>query len=253
MEKKTHTVKINRVPVVDQVCESIKNNIISGVWTVGDKLPSEESLADQFGVNRLSVRMALQKLSALGFVETRVGDGTYVQDFSLRPVMDEIFLLYGKTEKYKEIQQLRECLEGTSIRIATEHSIPENLARLKEALDAYDTKIKQYREDRGNPQKLEALIDADLAFHCAIIAASGNSLIQDIYYMVQKVIRSHISKLISIRIQEMSTKAIEQTDTHHKIYDGIVAGDYQLAIKASQEILGVIPLEGVEDEEPLLR
>lgn len=46
--------------MVDQVSEAIKQNILDHVWNVGDKIPSESELADEFEVNRLSVRMALQ-------------------------------------------------------------------------------------------------------------------------------------------------------------------------------------------------
>lgn len=46
--------------------------------------PSESDLADLFGVNRLTVRLALQKLNTLGILDTRVGDGTYVCAFVLK-------------------------------------------------------------------------------------------------------------------------------------------------------------------------
>ena len=60
--------KITRMSVVDQVCASIKQDIADGVWKAGDKIPSEGEFAEMFGVNRLSVRMALQKLSTLGII-----------------------------------------------------------------------------------------------------------------------------------------------------------------------------------------
>ncbi|MFR1050737.1 MAG: FadR/GntR family transcriptional regulator [Lachnospirales bacterium] len=52
-------MKITRVSIVDQVCSSIKQDIADGIWKAGDKLPSEAEFAETFGVNRLSVRMAL--------------------------------------------------------------------------------------------------------------------------------------------------------------------------------------------------
>ena len=59
-------MKIKKVSVVDQVSEALKDNILNHTWEPGDKLPSEGDLADTFGVNRLSVRMALQKLNNAG-------------------------------------------------------------------------------------------------------------------------------------------------------------------------------------------
>ena len=76
-------MRIRKVSASEQVCEAIQAQISSGVWKVGDKLPSESELAAKFGVNRLTVRMALQKLNALGIVETRTGSGTFVIEFDV--------------------------------------------------------------------------------------------------------------------------------------------------------------------------
>ena len=64
MEKKTpagRRMKIVKVSIVDQVCDAVKKDIMNGTWKAGEKIPSESELAEQFGVNRLSVRMALHR------------------------------------------------------------------------------------------------------------------------------------------------------------------------------------------------
>ena len=53
--------------VYDQLLTQIKNN----TWSEGEKLPSENELRVQLGVSRISVREAIQKLTAFGIVETR--------------------------------------------------------------------------------------------------------------------------------------------------------------------------------------
>lgn len=58
--QKLRSPKIRRLSVVDQVSDSIKQSLLDQVWKEGDKLPSEGELAEYYGVNRLSVRMALQ-------------------------------------------------------------------------------------------------------------------------------------------------------------------------------------------------
>ena len=55
----------NTIPRDQPALMQRKQDIADGVWKTGDKIPSEGELAEIFGVNRLSVRMALQKLSAL--------------------------------------------------------------------------------------------------------------------------------------------------------------------------------------------
>ena len=111
-------MKISRVSIVDQVCASIKQDIADGIWKAGEKLPSEAEFAETFGVNRLSVRVALQKLNTLGIIETRVGEGSFVCNFSLRPVLNEISVFYASEDNYKDVQQLRNLLEFECMRLA---------------------------------------------------------------------------------------------------------------------------------------
>ena len=73
--------KAKKISASEQVFEALQSQISSGVWKVGDRLPSEGELAERYGVIRLTVRVALQKLNALGVVETRTGSGTYVIEF----------------------------------------------------------------------------------------------------------------------------------------------------------------------------
>ena len=93
------SMKITHISAVEQVCESLKQSILAEEWQVGEKLPSESSLAELYGVNRLTVRMALQKLNTLGVVETKVGEGTYMKKFSLGDIFYDIsdFFFFKKT------------------------------------------------------------------------------------------------------------------------------------------------------------
>ena len=84
------TNKIVKVSLSDQVSEHLRQMISDNEFPVGSKLPSESELANMFGVSRLTVRMALQKLSAQGLTVTRPGDGTFVKKFNIAAYMDEV-------------------------------------------------------------------------------------------------------------------------------------------------------------------
>lgn len=101
--QKLRSPKIRRLSVVDQVSDSIKQSLLDQVWKEGDKLPSEGELAEYYGVNRLSVRMALQKLSTLGLIETRVGEGSFVAHFSVQPIFSELAPLYDNKEGRRDV------------------------------------------------------------------------------------------------------------------------------------------------------
>ena len=71
--------KVVKSSVSQQVFDQLREQILSGSWKPGDKLPSENELAAQFGVSRVTVRNALQRLSGLGLLETRFGEGSFIR------------------------------------------------------------------------------------------------------------------------------------------------------------------------------
>lgn len=242
-------MKINRISIVDQVCASIKQDIADGIWTAGDKLPSEAEFAETFGVNRLSVRMALQKLNTLGIIETRVGEGSFVCKFSLRPVLSELSIFYEGEEKYHDVQQLRNLLEYECMRLAVFSASEEDKEALKNSLDFYNKCALEYAMDMDNPAILERTVDADFNFHYQVVKMSHNRLYKDIYYMVQQLVRGHITELISTRChrrKEAGLPPLGENDTHNQIYSCIINSDMDALRKATQEMLGIIPIQGLD-------
>lgn len=65
-------------PVYIQIHNQIKKDIEAGVWSVGDRIPSERELALEFNVSRMTLRQAVQTLVEEGILERQVGAGTFV-------------------------------------------------------------------------------------------------------------------------------------------------------------------------------
>ena len=76
-------VPIKKVNVGQMVFDQMQELLIRGEWKPGDRLPSENELAEMFNVSRITIRQALQKLSVLGLVETRFGEGSVVKTFDV--------------------------------------------------------------------------------------------------------------------------------------------------------------------------
>lgn len=245
-------LRINRTSIVDQVCQSIKQDIVDSVWKAGDKLPSEAEFAETFGVNRLSVRMALQKLNTLGIIETRVGEGSFVCDFSLKPVLSELTVFYEGEDKYSDVRQLRNLLENECLGIAVKSAADGEKQKLKEALDNYNRCLRIYDEDIDDPRRLEQLVDADFHFHYQIIKMSHNRLYKDIYYMVQQLVCGHITKMISTRAhrrQEQGLPPNDKNDLHSRIYQCILQGDTDGSREAVEGLLGIVAVPGLDEFE----
>ncbi|WP_369281971.1 FadR/GntR family transcriptional regulator [Oscillibacter sp. GMB15532] len=242
-------MKISRVSIVDQVCASIKQDIADGIWKTGDKIPSEAEFADTFGVNRLSVRMALQKLSTLGIIETRVGEGSFVRDFSLRPVLSEISVFYEGTDRYRDVQQLRNLLEYECMCLAIRSATDAEKEELHDALMHYNSLATDYNKNLDDPTALERVVDADFNFHYKVVKMSHNRLYKDVYFMVQQLIRSHITQLLSTRAHrraEAGLPPMGENDTHNKIYSCIINSDIAALRQVTDEMLGIIPAKGMD-------
>lgn len=198
MEKKLSKNKIERLSVVDQVANMLKQMIISKELKPGDKLPSESDIAQMYNVNRLSVRMALQKLATLGVIETRVGEGSFVRAFSIFPVLDEISDYYDSENRMEEIQQMRHLIEAASVSEAILKAGEDEMDALKQCLDQYLSALDDSRK-KGTDDSFRRLVETDFGLHAQIVHMSHNHLFEEIYYMVQSLIMAHIKGLLQMR------------------------------------------------------
>ena len=115
---KSEDFKVKRMPVHEQVFNRLKDALAEGRWGVNEKIPTETELSEMFGVNRLTVRMALQRLIGMGLLETRVGDGTYVKEFSFRDYANNVSEFYLGTDLLDKICEFRAAIELSSIKLA---------------------------------------------------------------------------------------------------------------------------------------
>ena len=97
---------MTELPLYEQVRQSLADSIDSGEYGPGDKLPGESTIAAMMGVNRLTVRRAIEELARAGRVQSRQGSGTYVTHSVTRlPVSQSLStdsLVSGITEQLAE-------------------------------------------------------------------------------------------------------------------------------------------------------
>src|SRR5258708_32433989 len=80
-------------PQYQQILENIKNDILSGRYQPGQKLPSEAALLKRFGASRITVGRALRELQQAGVVQRRKGAGNYVGNASPREISPALGVL----------------------------------------------------------------------------------------------------------------------------------------------------------------
>ncbi|WP_125715083.1 GntR family transcriptional regulator [Companilactobacillus kedongensis] len=76
-----------KVPVYIQIHNRIRKEIELGKWTVGERIPSERQLAEDFSVSRMTLRQAIQTLVDEGILQRQVGSGTYVASSKVQEKM----------------------------------------------------------------------------------------------------------------------------------------------------------------------
>jgi GntR family transcriptional repressor for pyruvate dehydrogenase complex len=233
-------VKVNRTPVYEQVFHHMADAIHSKQWKVGEKIPSEIELADLFHVNRLTIRMALQRLISMGLLDVRVGDGTYVKEFSLGDYLDKVTDFYLGPELLDKVCEFRTAIEMASVQLAVAHATEEDVKNQEACCEAFETCKEKLLDQPDNPELFEALVNADYAYHRQICVISHNSLFVYAFDMAKDLILQNIDVVLRQRIafwQESRKSGIVRSDLHHIVLDGIKEKDLKLAMDAYQKII----------------
>ncbi|GAA0429321.1 FadR/GntR family transcriptional regulator [Streptomyces luteireticuli] len=170
-----------RAPLVDQVIDGLRRQITSGAWPVGSRIPTEPELVEQLGVARNTVREAVRALAHNGLLTIRQGSGTYVAATSeLAGVMQRRFA--GADPLH--VAELRSALETKAAALAAERRTEEDLGLLEELLER--------REREWRSGGLERFVEADAAFHTAVVAAAHNEVLAALYADLGAVVRDFL-------------------------------------------------------------
>jgi DNA-binding FadR family transcriptional regulator len=160
--------KIPRSRLYELIAEEVEKSILEGHYEIGSRLPSEQSLADQFEVSRNVVREALKVLQERGLVKVLDGSGAYVaqpNSGTTASALGRFIRLIGVNSAIDALYETRIALEGLNARLAALRATPEQIKEL-EAL------IENMRESNGLSS--EEWTHADLEFHLAMARATNN-------------------------------------------------------------------------------
>ncbi|MDX1634007.1 MAG: FadR/GntR family transcriptional regulator [Marinobacter sp.] len=209
--------KLNRGSLVDTAITNLRGEIESGRWGVGDRLPVEAALAKTLGVSRNTVREAVRVLAHSGMLETRQGDGTYVR---ARRDSGEIFRRIRRTAIFDQLE-VRLMLETEAARLAAQRRSEQDLAAMTEALAG-----------RGSAGDLDTKVDWDERFHQAVVRASGNQALMELYRYFADSVRETIRRTE----QDQHLPEPSQAD-HEQLLDAIRQQDPAEAQRLTRHLL----------------
>ncbi|GAB2500456.1 FadR/GntR family transcriptional regulator [Nocardiopsis aegyptia] len=211
-----------RTGLVDQVISQLRAQIDSGEWGVGDRIPTESELSDQLEVGRNTVREAVRALAHAGLLEIRQGAGTFVRASSelggaLRRRLER--------SRLRENLEVRRALEVEAARLAALRHSDEDMAGIDRAM--------ALREEAWRERDMGTFVEADFTFHRAVVNATHNTLLIDLYDDIAQVVYASIAHTAygqSAEAADRPSSATEGID-HTGLTEAIRAADAPAAAR----------------------
>lgn len=212
-------------PTIKEVfINTVESMILSGELSVGEKLPSERTMAEEMDISKTAVHDGLKDLERFGFVKTIPKQGTFVADYvetgSLETLTEIIKYNNNRidAQTYTSILELRLVLEPLAFQRFVQHAAPEDYEKLQELFD-YAEKIP------ADAQHSAQWADALFAYHHFVYIKSGNNLFSLIYNTFKQVSLLHFKKYCET-CAEVAHARIQSIHEALLQGDGETAGDY---------------------------
>lgn len=213
----------------DQVARILGAEIINGVYPPGAKIPGEAEILQRFGVSRTVLREVLKTLTAKGLIVSKTRVGTKVLPPSSWNMFDAQVLSWkmagGLDEAFHgELTEIRLAIEPRAAALAARRCDPADIAALRRAIDA----MWQATETRRQ------FAAADLAFHQALGAASGNTLMHSLSAVIETALVASFTMSSPINDPDLHHLNVS---SHAAIVDAIEAGDEERAAAATRAVI----------------
>lgn len=216
---------ITRFSLVDSAAKMLRDQIASGQWQVGERIPIEPKLAEMLKVSRSTVREAVKTLACTGLLEVRQGAGTFV----LAATDPEDSLRSLKKTGLRNLFEVRCALEVEAARLAALRHSKADIEKLHQILTM-----------RGDWQKgddTSAYVERDYRFHKTLIAVSGNPALEKLYSWFSSAISTTIASTLGDDLNE------PDMDAHRSIIAAIATGNPDRAEEAVRRFMNAILTE----------
>lgn len=215
----------------EHVEEAIGLRIIKGELPPGDTLPNEDALCAEFGVSRGVIREAIKVLQKKGLVLPRPKVGTQIQKKVLWNLFDADVLVWtlkaGKQISFlAKVTEVRSLIESEAARLSAGRATGEEIAEMQHLFNRLSNTL-------GGKQKFdyEKYLQADMAFHTAILDTSHNELLAQI----GRTMRTAVQTARQTDIRGIAILVASQP-LHAEIMEAIAVGDSEMAYSASQQM-----------------
>lgn len=223
-DEKNLFIPPKRESAVEIVINWVKDLLLKGNLSPGDRLPTEMETSKKLNISRGSIREAIKILSAFGIVEIKRGNGTYVSHPFKKQMVDPLLLnLILTSPKSEELIELRELIELGIVPLIIRNAETEDLKRVEKIHIRMEKMVKEKIDD------IHVLAVCDLKFHKALGCATKNILIEKIYEFILELFFPYIEK--TYEKERTGRNALRM---HKPILDSFLKKDYYAAVKATK-------------------
>ena len=208
---------IVKASISRQIAEQLRAAIVDGRLKIGERLPTEDELAQRYGVSRPSVREALKRLAAQNLVRARRGPtgGNFVIKPSFAELAESLSgaatLLVGMGAlDIEEIMEARRALQGSCVGLAVSNATAQHVENLETAL------ARQQDPEISD----EAFCQADVAFHRALVDATDNGMLRFVMYTVIEALIP-VTNMVVTMVRERS----DIISLHQQMLEHLKQGD----------------------------
>jgi len=230
---KVDQIKTDSAP--ERVVKQFLQNLEIGEMAAGQELPTQDKLAEMFGVGRSSIREAMNALAMMGFVEIIQGKGSYIKKvLPVTNVSHSSLSNYFDTANLFHLLEIREILECYAVEKAATVASENNIEKLKLAVNRLGKSGDDLRE----------FLLADLAFHVAIGLCARLPELAD---MVKAIHKSGNKKLPVIFRATREEKIEKSIQTAKQILAYIEQGEGKQAARCMRNHLDTVN-DGLRDD-----
>lgn len=223
--------KIKQKKLYEEVSEAIHEMIKSGALRPGDKLDSVQQLAENFQVGRSAIREALSALRAMGLVEMKQGEGTYIKQFNANDIEFSISsaVLMNKLDVV-HLLEVRKILEVGVVGVAAKNRTDEDIVHLQCVLN----EMKRAFDQEKKQEKF------DILFHTGIANATHNPMLCKLMENVSDMMQINMKETRRIWLYSKE-KTVEQIyQDHLQIFKAIINQDDKLAESSMWDHITVV-------------
>ncbi|SFW56509.1 FadR/GntR family transcriptional regulator [Amycolatopsis australiensis] len=212
-----------------QTVEALASRILSGEWGEGTVLDLP-ALREELDISLTALREALKVLAAKGMIDARQKHGTFVQPRERWNLLDADVMRWqtaaaDNPRLLDELTEVRAVVEPAAARIAAGRATDEDVEGLRAAL----------ADMAAAGDDAEASVQADLAFHRRLMAATHNNFLM----RVERVIAIGLAE--RDKLVHGAAPAADPVPSHRKVVDAIVAGD---PVAAEEAMLTLVTKAG---------